>query len=162
MSKLGSVVALGMVCRTLDRLPSTGILYHFPSCTNHDLAIDCLATGYPIPNYQVIGKWVEIVLEFGYFSIVFVLAMLPVAVPFAECEQLEQPVDWLPDQVVQQIAALMDGAEQQAYAAVVDKVAEAMVVAVEHVLVHVLPVLPWDHVVQQLEYDLVADVMELP
>ena len=161
MSKFGSVVTLGMVCRTLDRLPSTGILYHFPSCTNHDLAIDCLATGYPIPNCQVIGRWVEIVLEFGYFSFVIVPAMLPVAVPFVECEQLDQPVDWLPDQVVQRIAVLMAWAEQQAHA-VVDKVAVAVVVAVEHVLVHVLPVLPWDHVVQQLEYDLMADVRELP
>ena len=93
MSKLGSVATLGMVCRTSDRLPSTGILYHFPSCTNHDLAIDCLATDYPIPNHQVIERWIEIVLEFVYFSIVTGLAMLPVAVPFVEYEQLGQLVD---------------------------------------------------------------------
>ena len=78
-------------------------------------------------------------LEFVYSLIVAVLAMLPVAVPFVEYEQLEQPADWFPDQVALQIAALMAGVEQQAYDdAVVDKVVEAVVVPVGHVLVHVL------------------------
>ena len=44
-------------------------------------------------------------LEFVYFSIVAVLAMLPVAVPFVEYEQLEQLADWLPDQVALQSCA---------------------------------------------------------
>ena len=123
-------------------IPSTDILYHFPSCTTHDLAIDCLATDYPTPNYQVIERWIEIVLEFVHFSIVAVLAMLPVAAPFVEYGQLEQLADWLPDQVALQIAALMAGVAQQAYDAVVDKVAEAMVVPVGHVPVHVLQALP--------------------
>ena len=123
-------------------IPSTDILYHFPSCTNHDLAIDCLATDYPIPNHQVIERWIEIVLEFVYFSIVAVLAMLPVAVPFVGYEQLEHLADWLPDQVALQIAALMAGVAQQAYDAVVDKVAEAADVPVGHALVPVLLALP--------------------
>ena len=74
-------------------IPSTDILYHVPSCTNHDLAIDGLATDYPIPNHQVIERWIVIVLVFAYLSTVAELAVLPIAVPFVECEQLEQLVD---------------------------------------------------------------------
>ena len=75
-------------------------------------------------------------------SFVVVLAMLPVVAPFVEYEQLEQPADLLPDQVVVQIAALAAGMEQQAYVAVVDRVAEAMVVQVRLDLVHVSQALP--------------------
>ena len=84
-------------------------------------------------------------LDLVYSSIVAVLAMLPVAVPFVEyeqLEQLEQLADWLPDQVALQIAAPMAGVAQQAYDAVVDKVAEAVVVPVGHVLEHFLLALP--------------------
>ena len=137
---------------------STDIPDHFPSCTNHDLAIDCLATDNPIPNHQVNGRWIEIVLGFVCFSIVAVLAILPVAVPLVGYGQLEQLADWLPNQVALQIAALMAGVAQQAYDAVVDKVAEAVVVPMTHVLVPVLLTLPQDQVVQ---HALVADVVEL-
>ena len=80
-------------------------------------------------------------LEFVHFSIGAVLAMLSVAVPVVECEQLEQLADWLPDQVALQIA-LMAGVAPQAYDVAVDKVAEAVVVPVGHVLVPVLLALP--------------------
>ena len=86
----------------------------------------------------MIERWVEIVLEVVYFSIVAVLATLPVAVPFVEYEQLVQLADWLPDQVALQIAELMAGAAQHAYDAVVDIMAEAVVVPVTSVLVPVL------------------------
>ena len=81
-------------------------------------------------------------LGFVCFLIVAVLAMLPVAVPFVEYEQLEQLAGWLPNQVALRIAALMAWVAQQSYDAVVDKVAEAVVMPMSHVLVPVLLTLP--------------------
>ena len=66
----------------MDGNPSIGILYHYPSCTSHGHAIDCLATDHPSSNPQGNERNVWIVLVAALPSIV--IAMLPVVAQVAE------------------------------------------------------------------------------
>ena len=66
-----------------------------------------------------------------HFAIVIVLALLPVAVPIVEYVQLGPPADEFLDLVALLVAALVVESEQQVIVAVVDKVAEVVVVPIE-------------------------------
>ena len=77
MRNFESVACRGQLW-TVDGNPSIGTLYHYPSCTSHGHAIDCLATDHPSSNPQGNERNVWIVLVAGLLSIVS--AMLPVVV----------------------------------------------------------------------------------
>ena len=71
--------------RTLDGIPSIGILDHYPSYASHSHAIGCLVTD-PNPNLLENEMIVSMALVVALLAVA--LAAMPVLVPFVEYVQL--------------------------------------------------------------------------